>query len=68
MTPHPQHPRQLARSKWTSRVPTLERCHWTVIEVSGDEVVLASVLPPTVAHRIPWRALRDRAQWAPGWI
>jgi tryptophan-rich hypothetical protein len=63
----PRHPGKLAGSKWTSRDPTLPYCHWVVIEVSGDQVVLQSVLERTATMRIAWRGLRVRERWIPGW-
>ncbi len=64
---HPTHPRQLPRSKWTSRDPALAYCHWTIIELSGNTAVLAAVLEAAATHRIAWRDLRDRERWLPGW-
>lgn len=66
--PEPRHPGKLAGSKWTSRDPSLSYCHWIVIEVSGDTVVLQSVLAAATTVRLAWRALRDRALWQPGWL
>lgn len=63
----PRHPGKLAASKWTSCDPDLPYCHWIVIEVSGDSVVLQSVLAADVTLRRPWRSLRDRTRWSPGW-
>ena len=68
MKPEPRHPRQLAGSKWTSRDRELAYCHWIVIEVSGDEVVLQSVLERATTLRLPWRSLRERPRWQPGWL
>lgn len=65
--PEPRHPRKLAGSKWTCRNTELPFCHWVVVEVTGDDVVLQSVLEKTTKLRVPWRSLRDRARWAPGW-
>jgi tryptophan-rich hypothetical protein len=66
--PEPRHPGNLAGSKWTSRDPSLPYCHWIVIELSGDEVLLQSVLAPATTHRLAWRELRERARWQPGWL
>lgn len=65
--PEPRHPGKLAGSKWSSRDPARPYCHWVVIEIRGDEVVLQSVLAPATTIRMAWRALRDRAAWQPGW-
>jgi tryptophan-rich hypothetical protein len=65
--PEPRHPRQLARSKWTSRHAGLAYRHWVVIEVSGPDVVLQAVLAPATTLRVPWQALRERPRWSPGW-
>ncbi len=63
----PRHPGKLAGSKWTSRDPSLAYCHWVVIEVTGDEVVLQSVLERSTTVRMKWRFLRARDRWSPGW-
>ncbi len=65
--PEPRSPANLAGSKWTSRDPALAYCHWVVIARSGDDVVLQSVLSPATTMQIPWRGLRDRERWQPGW-
>lgn len=67
MRPEPRHPGNLAGSKWSSRGASLPYLHWIVIEVSGDEVVLQAVLSPATTHRMPWRGLRERERWQPGW-
>jgi tryptophan-rich hypothetical protein len=63
----PRHPRHLAGSAWTWRGNPDELCHWRVIEVHGDEAVLQPILAPTRTLRLPWRELRERARWSPGW-
>lgn len=49
---------------------TAETCtHYvvTVHRARTGEVELASVLLPDQVIRIPWRALRERTHWLPGW-
>jgi Tryptophan-rich protein (DUF2389) len=49
---------------------TAETCtHYvvTVHRARTGEVDLASVLLPGQVIRIPWRALRERTHWLPGW-
>ena len=65
--PEPRHPGRLAGSKWTRCDEGRAFCHWIAIEVTRDEVVLQAILEPTATLRLPWRALRDRARWQPGW-
>lgn len=65
--PEPRHPRRLAGSKWTSHDPALPYCHWIVIEVSRGEVELQAILAPAARVRLPWRGLRERPRWEPGW-
>jgi len=65
--PEPRHPGRLAGSKWSRCDGDDGLCHYVAIEVSRDEVVLQAVLDPRIVLRLPWRALRDRARWRPGW-
>lgn len=77
---HPAHPVKLVGSKWTRVVEPAEqdpdtrnleeRCtHFVVTQhlVKAGEVELSSVLVSGHTVRVPWRALRDRARWRPGW-
>lgn len=51
-------------------IATAETCtHYvvTVHRARTGEVELASVLLPEQVIRIPWRALRERTHWLPGW-
>ena len=70
--PEPRHPRRLLTSKWSCCAPQDERpnglVHFVVIGVSGDDADLQSVLSPEVTLVMPWRGLRDRARWTPGWV
>ncbi len=67
MSQAPSRPDRLVGSAWT-RVDTAWRYrHWEIVERHGDDVVLAAVLERACRHRVPWRALRDRAVWEPGW-
>ena len=63
----PTTPRHLVGSGWTRRGTPGEPCHWRVVAVSGDEAELRAVLDAALALRLPWRDLRDRARWVPGW-
>lgn len=65
--PEPRHPSRLAGSKWSRCDEGRAYCHYVVIEVSRDDVVLQAILDHHVTLRLPWRALRDRARWQPGW-
>lgn len=67
MTAAPSDVRRLVGSAWTSAAAIEGRRHWVVAAVRGDEAELRSVLTPIARHRVPWRALRDRRRWAPGW-
>ena len=69
--PHPVHPRFLVGSKWSSAPgqDTIEYRHWEVIrhDKKRGEVVLRATLDREAELVLPWRALRDRAKWLPGW-
>lgn len=68
-TPHPIHPRHLLGSKWSSAPGAHEHCHWEVIEhrKRAQAVVLRATLDAATTLVIPWRDLRDRERWVPGW-
>lgn len=68
-TPHPVHPSRLEGSAWSRVDNTLEHRHWqahTFMKKSGM-IVLRAVLEASVEVTIPWRELRDRQLWEPGW-
>jgi tryptophan-rich hypothetical protein len=65
--PAPRHPGRLVGSKWTSRDDELPYRHWVVTELTDGQVVLQSVLCPGMMLRRPWRELRERPRWQPGW-
>lgn len=63
----PAHPRHLLGSAWT-RVPADWRHHhWTVVDRHDADVIVRAVLDPGCERRLPWRTLRDRGCWLPGW-
>ena len=66
---HPQQIDQLPGSQWTAREPTNRERHWSVIEASprAGTVTLQAVLTGRIVT-LPWRGLRDRERWLPGWI
>lgn len=65
----PHNSKKLVGTHWTAVNAEYRRKHWEVVELGagGQEVTLLAVLD---GHReqIPWRALRDRQHWVPGWI
>lgn len=67
MTAAPATARRLIGTGWTSTASIDGRRHWVVVAVRGDAAELRSVLAPVVTHVLPWRALRDRGGWWPGW-
>ena len=64
----PHHPDKLVGSRWTAVEVEDRRKHWDVVEFrkNSGEVVIRAVIDD---HRrsIPWRTLRNREQWTPGW-
>jgi renalase len=73
---HPQHPKHLLGSKWTShRVEDSPESsqdpperHWEAVAFAAREGILT--LEAVLTGRrieLEWRALRDRAEWEPGW-
>ena len=67
-TPAPQNPDKLLDSKWTAVEVEELRKHWqvTAFDEESGEATLEAVLD---GHEVvvPWRQLRDREQWRPGW-
>lgn len=64
----PHNPDKLEGTHWTAVEPEDRRKHWEVVRYDSEsgEVTLEAVLDgETVA--IPWRDLRDREVWEPGW-
>lgn len=71
MAKHPQNTQRLVGSKWTCHVldegddrPT----HYEVVQYSATsgECLLRSVRLLR-EKTIPWRSLRNREEWTPGW-
>ncbi len=69
--PYPVHPDRLLHSKWSTApdYEELDYCHWEVVTFlkRKGEVELRATLDEETLVRIPWRALRDRTRWVPGW-
>jgi tryptophan-rich hypothetical protein len=59
--------RHLIGSKWTRLDGAWSFVHWEVVARDGDDALLVAVLDRGCRERVPWRALGDRAAWAPGW-
>ncbi|MFB6374994.1 MAG: TIGR02450 family Trp-rich protein [Bradymonadaceae bacterium] len=55
-------------SHWTAVEPDERRKHWEVVRYAHEdgEVTLRAVLDGETVT-IPWRELRDREVWTPGW-
>ncbi len=69
---HPKHPKHLVGSKWTAlRVDPGQdppERHWQAVAFEAREGVLTLEAVLTARRvELPWRALRDRAEWLPGW-
>jgi tryptophan-rich hypothetical protein len=64
----PQNPDKLIGSKWSAVEVEEKRKHWEVVSWHPDdgEVTLRAVLDGETTRR-PWRQLRDRERWEPGW-
>jgi tryptophan-rich hypothetical protein len=64
----PHSPDKLVGSKWTAVDVESRRKHWEVISFDDDagEVTLRAVIDAET-KAIPWRNLRDRDRWKPGW-
>ncbi len=69
MPEHPVHPTRLERSKWTYRGDEHPYTHWEVLSFAkkSGELTLFAILEKTTTIQIPWRELRDRETWEPGW-
>ncbi|MCA8922660.1 MAG: TIGR02450 family Trp-rich protein [Planctomycetes bacterium] len=65
---HPQDARHLVGSKWSARRPSERELHWIVVEfaVRKGLATLEAVLTKR-RRELPWRELRDRTRWVPGW-
>lgn len=68
-TPHPVHPARLEGSAWTSRSPDHPYAHYEILEFrkKTGEVELRATLDRSSRVLAPWRELRDRSRWEPGW-
>jgi tryptophan-rich hypothetical protein len=66
---HPRHPTHLVGSRWTRNAVGRLR-HYEVIAFSkrGGWVEMRPALEPSALLRRPWRELRDREAWLPGWV
>ncbi|MHC4830763.1 MAG: TIGR02450 family Trp-rich protein [Planctomycetota bacterium] len=65
---HPHHPKRLVSSKWTATAPQRGERHWVVTGFRPSEGVVS--LRAVLTQReelLPWRELRDRSVWRPGW-
>ncbi|MEZ4398442.1 MAG: TIGR02450 family Trp-rich protein [Kofleriaceae bacterium] len=67
MTLAPNRPDRLVGSAWTRADVAWRYRHWQIVARRGDVVELAAVLAPHERRQLPWRGLRDRAVWLPGW-
>lgn len=66
---HPRHPRHLLGSKWSARQPRERALHWEVQAYAPKQGLLTLRAVLTGAEeRVPWRELRDRERWLPGWV
>lgn len=65
---YPNHIKQILGAAWTAADPTLPYRHFVVefVTKAGD-VQLEAVLDRGYKMSLPWRDLRDRARWTPGW-
>ena len=66
---HPRHPSQLESSKWTSTESRIGFRHFEVdsVDTKTGTAVLRPTLDRSQVLEIPWRELRDRQVWLPGW-
>ncbi len=64
----PHDPEKLIGSKWTAIEVDERRKHWEVTarDPDEDEVTLRAVMDGET-RVVPWRQLRDRERWTPGW-
>jgi len=65
----PTNKRHLIGSKWSAQIDcALEFRHWHVVALSKDGIAtLAASLNSAERMSLPWRKLRDRTLWTPGW-
>lgn len=69
--PHPQSPNQLVGSSWTrAGAGAGPLRHFEVVAHNHKTgmVTLRPALEPDAGIELPWRELRDRARWSPGWL
>lgn len=66
---HPRHPTHLLESKWSRVDGALEFRHWVISEHHKTRGVVRAraVLDTDVEIELPWRELRNRTLWEPGW-
>ncbi|MEM1350353.1 MAG: TIGR02450 family Trp-rich protein [Myxococcota bacterium] len=66
---YPRHPTHLEGSKWSSLDPNHPHRHWEVesYRKKSKHVVLRATLDSAETLVLPWRELRDRSSWLPGW-
>jgi tryptophan-rich hypothetical protein len=66
---HPIHPTHLERSKWSSVSDDYPFKHWEVMSFAkkSGQLTLFAILEKATTIQIPWRELRDREKWEPGW-
>lgn len=67
-------PKKLLHSKWTAVTPVNKEKHFIVTAVlepapegAAPEWIELEAVHSKRAQRLPWRALRDGAQWRCGW-
>lgn len=66
---HPQTPKLLVGTRWTRQGSGRLRHHEVVSFTRREGTVsLRPVLAPDEPVEIPWRDLRDRTRWVPGWV
>jgi tryptophan-rich hypothetical protein len=63
----PAHPDRLLESKWSRVGPGAHRHFWVSRVDREGSVYLSAVLDETFVEVFPWRELRDRDRWSPGW-
>lgn len=69
---HPRHPTHLVGSRWTRSEAEPAGAPFRHFEVSVyrsrvHTVRMRALLSPTLEIEIPWRNLRNRKHWSPGW-
>jgi hypothetical protein len=80
---NPVHPKKLLLSKWTATQPQGRDKHFLVVKLLLEEPVAGEPARPQPmplafvdleavmsrrVQRLPWRALKDSAQWRQGWV